>query len=439
MNDPSIISHTPGVYYAVAYWLSCNLIIMFSPKRLSLKKRLISQVILLMVLITIMSLSDNKSDIMFVPLMLLYVGMIYLVIYLNCRYDSKTALHFTIRAFIIGEFAASFQWQIQYYVKENLNLPIGYWMDALALISIHFVVFYVLWRFEKKNRSINSMIEISNKELLSTLIIGIAVFTMSNFSFIIEKSPFSSQFAKEIFFIRTLVDLAGVAILYAYHILLGELKVTLEMNKLQDMFNMQNNNYEMLENSIAMVNQKYHDMKYQIAVLKQETDQKKSLKFLEKMEEDIRLYEAQNKTGNRVLDIILTGKSHHCQQRWIELTSVVDGEAIDFMDDMDVSTLFGNALDNAIESTSKIQKKEKRLIHLLVAREKNFVRIRLENCYEEPIMFVDGRPKSTKNDSKNHGYGLKSIENTVKKYGGSVTIRAENGWFELRILIPNEQ
>ena len=40
------------------------------------------------------------------------------------------------------------------------------------------------------------------------------------------------------------------------------------------------------------------------------------------------------------------------------------------MDVMDISNLFGNALDNAIESTDKITDPERRLIHLSVARQK---------------------------------------------------------------------
>ncbi len=436
--NPETIIHTPGGYYAFAYWLACNLILWYSPLKQSRIKRVITQAVFFAVLLSIMTISDDKPDAAFVPLMLLYVIMIYVDIYINCRYDSKTALHFAIRAFIIGEFAASFQWQMEYYARTNVNVPESWFVDMGILLGVHLIVFGLLGQLEKKNRLINSKLEIKNKEMLSTLIIGFVVFTMSNFSFIIEKSPFSSQFASEIFFIRTLVDLAGVAILFAYHMLLGELKVMFEVNKLQDMLNMQYSNYEMLESSIAAVNQKYHDLKYQIAVLKQETDTDKNLSYLDKMEQEIKLYEAQNKTGNKVLDIILTGKSLYCSQNWIELTSVADGHAIDFMDDMDISTLFGNALDNAIESTSKIGKKEKRLIHLVVAKQNNFVRIRIENCYEEKLTFIDGMPLTTKSDAKNHGYGLKSIENTVKKYGGSVMIHAADGWFELRILIPVE-
>lgn len=49
---------------------------------------------------------------------------------------------------------------------------------------------------------------------------------------------------------------------------------------------------------------------------------------------------------------------------------MADGTALDFMDVMDISNLFGNALDNAIESTDKITDPERRLIHLSVARQR---------------------------------------------------------------------
>jgi sensor histidine kinase regulating citrate/malate metabolism len=106
------------------------------------------------------------------------------------------------------------------------------------------------------------------------------------------------------------------------------------------------------------------------------------------------------------------------------------------MEPMDISTLFGNALDNAIESVRKLPQEEKRLIHVAVARQKDFLRIRVENYYEGNLVFENGLPATTKEDKEYHGYGLKSIRSTVKKYGGSITIDTNENWFELRILIP---
>ena len=88
---------------------------------------------------------------------------------------------------------------------------------------------------------------------------------------------------------------------------------------------------------------------------------------------------------------------------------VADGAALDFMDVMDISNLFGNALDNAIEGTAKVADPERRLIHLSVARQKGFAAIRIENCYDGELQFENGLPVTTKADGRYHGFGVKSI------------------------------
>ena len=157
---------------------------------------------------------------------------------------------------------------------------------------------------------------------------------------------------------------------------------------------------------------------------------------LDKMEHEIKVYETQNKTGNRILDAVLTNKSMVCQKREIELKVIIEGQSLSFMDDMDISALFGNMLDNAIESVSRQKEKEKRLIWLYVSREKQFVRIRTENYCDEKIRFRNGMPVTTKKDKRLHGYGMKSICATVEKYGGSTVACQRDNWFELKILIP---
>ena len=137
-----------------------------------------------------------------------------------------------------------------------------------------------------------------------------------------------------------------------------------------------------------------------------------------------------------MLDAVLTSKSLYCQNKGIGFTCVADGTLLNFMAEMDIGALFGNILDNAIEGAEKIPEKEKRLIHLSVAEQKSFLRIRVENYCEEKIVFKNGIPQTTKKDKRFHGFGMKSIQSTVKKYGGSVTAGVRDNWFVLRILIP---
>ena len=117
---------------------------------------------------------------------------------------------------------------------------------------------------------------------------------------------------------------------------------------------------------------------------------------------------------------------------------MADGAKLDFLKPTDLSILIGNALDNAIESVEKISDPDKRLIHVSVNRQKGFLRIRVENCYEGDIRFVAGLP-STRKDARYHGYGMKSIRSVVEKYNGSMIVKAEDGWFELRLLFPVPQ
>lgn len=106
------------------------------------------------------------------------------------------------------------------------------------------------------------------------------------------------------------------------------------------------------------------------------------------------------------------------------------------MDVMDICSIFGNAIDNAIECELKITDKEKRLIHVTVSRQKNFLILRFENYYDMELKYKQGRLITTKKEKEYHGYGLKSIQYIADKYDGAVSIDTKNNWFDLKILIP---
>lgn len=80
---------------------------------------------------------------------------------------------------------------------------------------------------------------------------------------------------------------------------------------------------------------------------------------MDEIEKSVSLYDANVKTGNTVLDTILTEKSLLCYKKGIILSCVADGENIAFMEDADVYSLFGNALDNAIEAVLKLEEQRK--------------------------------------------------------------------------------
>lgn len=266
--------------------------------------------------------------------------------------------------------------------------------------------------------------------------VGVSAFLISNLSFVWSDTPFSSSIRQEINNIRTLVDLAGVVALYAYHVRLYDLNSRRELDAIKNILQNQYVQYRQSRESIDLINRKYHDLKHQIAVLRAEQDPKERAAFLDKMGEEIQHYEAQNKTGNSVLDTVLTGKSLYCAKHSIKLTAVADGEAPHFMEVVDICTVFGNLLDNAIEYELTVPNKELRLIHLEVSTRRGFLLIRCENHFEGELVLHQGLPSTTKSGTNYHGYGLKSIRYTAQKYGGSMTVSKEDTWFVVTLLIP---
>jgi len=90
-------------------------------------------------------------------------------------------------------------------------------------------------------------------------------------------------------------------------------------------------------------------------------------------------------------------------------------------------------LDNAIEAVSSL-KEEKRIIELNVMKRYDFVTINVYNTFDGKNKTKYNKLVTTKNDSQNHGFGLKSIENIANKYNGELVIKMQDGIFDLTLI-----
>lgn len=193
--------------------------------------------------------------------------------------------------------------------------------------------------------------------------------------------------------------------------------------------------YHLSKETITLINQKAHDLKHQIRALR-EMPKEQAGKYLDEMEESVSLYEAMVQTGNETLDIILTEKSLFCREQGITLSCVADGSCLDFIDTVDLYTILGNAIDNAIEAAVKLEEREKRQIDLMIYRRKKLLTIQIINPLEAPLVYEEGVPVTTKKDREYHGFGLKSIKHTLKRYDGALNIEEADGCFFVTMVIP---
>lgn len=429
------LTHTPGLVYAFAYWLTTMLFTrLYGLKKDDLMQR-IREAVFFLVLSGFMVVTDGVSRILFI-LSILTIGVIICThIYLSMRCSFFTVVYIYIQAYILGEFMASLAWQMYFFEVINMGVANTYAAMFCSIGFIYAVIITLAWIVGRRYGSISADVVLDFKKLLPAVLIAGVTFIISNLSFV-SISPFSGTLPAEIFIIRTMADFAGVGILFAYNMILHEVESRIEVEALQRMLEMQYNSYQIAEDSIALVNQKYHDLKHQITVLRGGIEGEEKQKYLDRMEDEIRQFESLNKTGNDILDTILTSKGLLFQKAGIRLTTVADGEALSFMDNMDISALFGNALDNAMDGVMKLPDPKDRLIHLTVSNQKGFLRIVAENRFDGDVELEGGMPKTTKGNTAFHGFGVKSMKSIAEKYGGSMRINTENGWFKVGILIP---
>lgn len=437
MNELSAETYVPDIprgYTALAEWLACLIFVLLVRRRYSRPRTAALGVLFLGLLLGLQYVAGLLPIQFWIPGMLAAFAVMYVFLLSALQVKPGEALYWTARAFVIAEFSASVEWQFHFFFSQNVASLEGVG-EYLFLLLVYGGVFAIAYVWERRYTRSERPLSITGKDLWSTVIVTVAVFVISNVSFISRNTPLSAHYAGEIFYVRTLVDLCGVILLLSQQEQRLWLNAELEVGVMQKMLRYQYEQYRLSKENMDLINQKYHDLKHQIAVIRAEDNPKKKSEYLDQMEDAIKRYEAQNKTGNPVLDTILTAKNLICMQENINITCVADGRETEFIQVMDLCSLVGNALDNAIEY-EKTMAPEKRLIKLAVYRQDDLLVMRFENYFEGELNLRGGIPVSTKGDPVNHGYGLKSMRAVAERYGGGLRVFKEGNWFVVCVLIP---
>lgn len=217
-----------------------------------------------------------------------------------------------------------------------------------------------------------------------------------------------------------------------------QIRIQRELNQREQLWQKRQTQYEMTKENIQLINTKCHDLKHQIHALgKMDGENVKRENFVKEVENMIEVYDSGSNTGNEALDVILMEKGLYCRMHEIEWTCVADGECLDFVDVIDLYTIMGNALDNAIEHVEGCGQEQWKTIAVRIWKKEMFAVIQVENSFDGTLICdEDGMPKTRKKDKENHGFGVRSIRTIAEKYEGTISIKTEDDKFILTVLLP---
>lgn len=182
----------------------------------------------------------------------------------------------------------------------------------------------------------------------------------------------------------------------------------------------------------------YHDVKNHLLAIQSMAGSEGEINaYLQELLPQFEGYETQVRTGNHTVDAIMSEKIQLASGDGIRFNVCLDLSPLISIKTVDLVTIFGNAVDNAIEALRKTEGGN-RYIYIKSSNFANNVIIKFENRFDGVVELRGGIPVTSKKDADMHGIGINSIRNTVNRYGGTVSVKADNDskMFTLVVMLP---
>jgi len=158
-----------------------------------------------------------------------------------------------------------------------------------------------------------------------------------------------------------------------------------------------------------------HDEKNHLAAIKAMSDNPEIHNYIDSILGNLKQSSPLGNTENKILDLIIGKYNHLCDIKKINFTYSTLNANLSFIEDSDLVSLMSNILDNAVTAAEKADNKR---IDLCIKRVGGVSMLSCENsCIDAPIV-QNGILKTSKENKKLHGIGIKSISRVSKKYNG---------------------
>jgi len=340
-------------------------------------------------------------------------------------------LSFALQNFVYNIFHVYIATKLFPCIRNSL---IAYIICTAIFTGIIYYIAYILYRSVLR-ASNGIIIEDNFKNIMTYSIINILIYSSLIYYQAVLKQGYS-VFDQHAWTTGALISLLILLVQY------NAISAMIYSEKTQTMENMIRNSehyYELSKEHIAIINRKCHDLKHQLKVLRTVSEDERDA-YISEAEKSIIFYQDLIYTDNEALNTILAEKGLFCREKGIDFNCSVDDVDLSFIRVSDLYALLGNAIDNAIEYTTKQTDEKLRSISLRINKNNNFVGIQISNplSYEDSLKLSNITGKNidtTKADKLNHGFGLKSIEYLSQKYNGNMEYFACDGVFTLQIVL----
>ena len=353
----------------------------------------------------------------------------------NVYYDLLVTIVSRNMSFIITGISVSSEESLLVPYLENIKVDI---YSNLFIIFIYIFVYFIIKHIDTYLQSLDS--DKRNYIYLSlALMVNLINIIVSYISKKLERYGLSSdKYILDHIVTPKLILASTIVIILLFVKVIKDNKIKSQKELMKNKLDMQYEHYLSVQESHMKVRKLYHDLNNHISTIDNLKNNSKEVnEYVNNLKGEIKEFKSIYNTGNMILDIIITEKSEICSKKGIKFICDINFSKVDFIKPIDVSSIFANILDNAIEACDKIQDENiNKYIRIKGTISKSYFVLKCENSKVNMIKLNENKLLSDKMDKFKHGIGIQSIKSSLEKYEGEILFEDEKNKFTLNIYIP---
>ncbi|HDC4910354.1 TPA: sensor histidine kinase [Clostridioides difficile] len=327
--------------------------------------------------------------------------------------------------------------------KESLLVPYLESIKIQIYSNLIIILIYLIFSFFRKSIKLISQ----DKRNYVYLLFALLVNTMNMLvNYVLKKlERFGSLHSEGYYFDNfvnpKLVGASSIFLILLFKEIIKENRLKSQAELIKNKLDMQYAHYLSIQESHMRVKKLYHDINNHIYCIDNLRNNSKEInEYVNNLKDEIKTFKYIYNTGNMILDIIINEKSEVCLKKGIKFTCSINFSKVNFVKPIDVSSIFSNILDNAIEACDKIVDENiNKYIRIKGTITRSFFVLKCENSKLNQLTFNKNILLTNKMDKFVHGIGIQSIKSSLQKYNGELLFENSIDKFNKNIYIPLDQ
>lgn len=304
------------------------------------------------------------------------------------------------------------------YIAEYESKTILLVIEIIVSKILYFFVVMILLHFIQKD---NKILKVPTAFYIFPLITLVSVICFWHVS-LNQHLEFKNQIILGI--VSILLLLATLFVFFSFQANAQKERKLLLLQQERDKIKTDITYYEILEKQNNNLRTYAHDAKKHLSAIKNLNNNPEIDIYISEMYESLSEYCKVSHSGNHTLDVVIDKYVTECDLNNITFEFDIKNNNLSQVEPYDLVAILGNLLDNALEASEQSQDK---MVSIETDFRNNFSVIIVSNsCDKNPQLSNSELPVTTKNNKQLHGFGLKSIRKTIKKYNGDIAFDYDN-------------